>query len=182
MRQRPLITGLYCFMEVWKKVKGFENYEVSSLGIVKRCKCLITYSNGYECLYKEKILKQENVKGYRRITLAKNNTVKRFLVHRLVAEYFLPNPTGKPCVNHINGVKTDNNINNLEWVTYSENEKHSYLILNKINSGRKLKDYQVSAILTSAIKGRKGNIKLLASIYNVDVTTIYNVLNRKYYV
>lgn len=53
------------------------------------------------------------------------------LLHRLIAETFISNPDSKPCINHKNGVKTDNRIENLEWVTYSENSKHSYSVLGR---------------------------------------------------
>lgn len=60
---------------------------------------------------------------------------KTFSVHRLVAEAFIPNPDSKPCVNHKNGIKTDNSIENLEWVTQRENMKHSFIIGKQCNKG-----------------------------------------------
>ena len=64
--------------------------------------------------------------GYKGVTLSKNNEIRRFLVHRLVAGAFISNPKNKRTVNHINGVKGDNNLSNLEWATYSENHKHAF--------------------------------------------------------
>lgn len=69
--------------------------------------------------------------GYLMIDLFKNNSRKTFLVHRLMTETFLENPDNKATVNHKDGNKTNNNLNNLEWATYSENAKHSYEYLGR---------------------------------------------------
>ena len=172
--------------EVWKKIKRFENYEVSNLGRVKRNSCTIVYSSGNICNYNEKILKQEdnrcNSKGcYKRVTLSKNNKQERFQTHRLVAEYFIPNPLNKPCVNHIDGNPGNNNVNNLEWSTYSENEKHSYDVLGKINANRSLKNEDVIFIRKNYVKGAGGNMPKLAKLFNVSLGTIHGVVNNIYY-
>lgn len=64
-------------------------------------------------------------RDYRQVTVSKNGKQRQYLVHRLVAEAFIPNPENKPQVNHIDGNPSNNNANNLEWVTQSENNKHS---------------------------------------------------------
>lgn len=73
------------------------------------------------------ILKQKiNRLGYCEVTLYKDGKQKTFLVHRLLAKAFIPNPKNLPAVNHINGIKSDNRLENLEWVTSSENTRHAY--------------------------------------------------------
>ena len=69
--------------------------------------------------------------GYARVTLCTRGSTQRFLLHRLVAMRFLPNPENKPCVNHLDGDKLNNSVCNLEWTTHSENEYHSYNKLGK---------------------------------------------------
>jgi len=64
--------------------------------------------------------------GYYYVCLSKNGKVRKFKVNRLVAQAFIPNPDNKPFVNHIDGDKLNNNVNNLEWCTQSENMLHAY--------------------------------------------------------
>ena len=107
--------------EIYKDIQGFEGYyQISNLGNVRS----LNQSNN-----KTKLLTQESIKSktvfYKRVKLHKNGYTKRFLVHRLVAIHFIPNPKNKPQVNHIDNNTSNNNSNNLEWCTGSENMKHS---------------------------------------------------------
>lgn len=97
--------------EIWKDIKGYEGlYQVSNLG---RVKSLFRYS---------KILKNKiGNNGYCTVCLYGNKKPCFKLVHRLVAEAFIPNPDGKPCVDHINTVRDDNRVENLRWCTTREN-------------------------------------------------------------
>lgn len=103
--------------EEWKPINGFEGlYEISSYGKVKSFK---VYPSG-------KILKPSpDSGGYLRLSLMRAGKNKYVTVHRLVAEAFLPKVDGKTCVNHIDGNKANNRLDNLEWCTYSENIKHA---------------------------------------------------------
>lgn len=98
--------------ETWKPIVGYEGiYEVSSQGRVKNAKT-------------ERILKtwSSGLSGYTKVELSKGGKAKPFFVHRLVAEAFLPNPDKrKSQIDHINFVRTDNRVSNLEWVTPEEN-------------------------------------------------------------
>lgn len=110
-------------MELWKDIKGYEGlYQISSLGRVKSLS-RITKDGKH---IKEKIRKIafHSATGYKFIGLYKYKTENK-LIHRLVAEAFIPNPLKLSDVNHLNGVKTDNRVENLEWVSRSRNLKHA---------------------------------------------------------
>ena len=114
--------------EVWKDIEGYEGlYQVSTCGNIKSLAKPRKNGNGRCYIQKEKLLKQSFTStGYKKVELYKDGKRKSFKVHRLVAIAFIPNPDNKPEVNHIDGNKINNNIDNLEWVTSSENTIHAY--------------------------------------------------------
>ena len=164
--------------EIWKDVVGYEGiYKISNFGRVKSFK-----------QNKVVILKKVLNDGYYSIGLRKDGKRFKAKIHRLIAQAFIPNPDNKPFVNHIDGNKQNNCIENLEWVTGSENVRHAWQIgLNKSQKGSKhhnakLTDEDVKFIREnynpndSEFSARK-----LAKKFGVIHSTILNVLHKKTY-
>ena len=131
--------------EIWKRINGYEEYEISNLGRVK----------SFKRDRKGKIMKPKFSGEYLAVTLCADGQQERKTIHRLVAEHFIPNPSGLPWVNHKDGNKLNNKVTNLEWVTPSENNNHAYEI------GLK--------------KGVKGEKHGRSKLNEIDVITIYHL-------
>lgn len=132
--------------EIWKPIRESSNYLVSNLGrvySVKRRDRLGRY-NGSGVYLKTTSDKD----GYRQVNPRIDNKNVTLKVHRLVAQAFIPNPENKPQVNHKNGIKTDNRVENLEWATQSENIKHTYDSLGRVSEkrGKKLSKETIDKI------------------------------------
>lgn len=131
-------------MEIWKEIFPF--YDISNLGNCRRRQHTIVDKRG-----STKTLKSMNItlnsysNGYRFYSIRN----KGYLAHRLVAKAFIPNPDCKRCVNHKDGNKDNNRVDNLEWVTYSENHEHAYKSLGRIShwKGRSGKKHGKSKVV-----------------------------------
>ena len=124
--------------EIWRDVVGYEGlYQVSNLGRVKSLRGRSNHKNDI-------FLKIQTNKGYKRVSLCKNDVLKHYPLHRIVAEAFVPNIDNKPQVNHIDGDKSNNKASNLEWCTSRENRKHGIQIgLIKVK-GKRVNQYNLN--------------------------------------
>lgn len=166
--------------EVFRDVLGYEGlYQVSNYGRVKSLERKNIFYCGLRKKHlerptKEKILNyNKSNRGYLQVCLTKDGKSKTYTVHRLVAKAFLPNVKNKKQVNHIDGNKENNSIDNLEWVTSSENNKHAFITgLNKPHNMRKVNQYNLQGnfikqwnSITDFLKENNLNLK------NSNITT-----------
>jgi hypothetical protein len=158
------------YKEIWLDVIGYEGlYQVSNLGNVRSIKNK-----------KPRLLKAfVNKNGYKYVGLCKDAIKKDYTNHRLVLLNFLPNKKNKRTVNHINGIKTDNRLCNLEWATDSENGKHAFKIGLKISiKGEKCYSAKLTEKKVMEIKNNYSHLtkKEIGKIYGVARTTISEIL------
>lgn len=153
-------------MELWKDIEDYEGlYQVSNFGNIKNIKS-----------QKHKFLKKslKNNK-YMKVNLSKNNKLRTFAVHRLVAIAFIPNPHNKLRVNHKNGIKSDNYYENLEWVTDSENMIHA------IETGlKKLKINESDIVQIFKMANENIDITEISNNFNISKAYTLSLLNKEY--
>jgi hypothetical protein len=148
-----------------KKIQGFENYEIDELGQI--------WSLPKKTRKGTRLIKTliNSKTGYMYVDLCKDGKVKKFTAHRLVAITYIPNPENKPQVNHINGIKTDNKIENLEWNTAKENIRHAF------KTGLNKKYYFGKVVLDMQTGIFYKNAKEASQILGYKYATLIHYLN-----
>jgi hypothetical protein len=171
--------------EIWKDVVGYEGmYQVSNLGNVKSLSRIVKYQENHSGLRKERILKQNLTKsGYVHVVICINKLNKTVKVHRLVALAFIQNTENKHSVNHINGIKYDNRVENLEWVTHSENIIHAYKTgLKKGIRGNKshLSKLTIKEVEKIRLIHSEGKIsqKKIGEMFNISQAQVYRIIKK----
>lgn len=175
----PKIRG-----EVWKNIIDFEGYyKVSNKGRILKLEQTIYYKTGDFYIEPKQLIKAvPNRDNYYRVSLSKNGIRKYCLVHRLVAQTFIPNPENKSQVNHKKGITTDNRASQLEWSTPKENTNHA------VNTGltpvgercswSKLKTTEVKRI-RKLRRTKKLSFDKLSLMFNVSRKNISKIVNFK---
>ena len=152
--------------EKWKQVEGFPGYEISNFGRVKSSH----YFNGTN----ERILRHRLSRGYCTVILV--GTEKKYCkqVHRLVGLAFIDNPEDKPTINHMDGVKTNNHVDNLEWATRKENHKHA-AENGLMASGERNGNSKLTAQDVINIRGMDESQRKIADMFGVSHVLIGNI-------
>ena len=165
--------------EIWKDIKGYEGlYQVSNRGRVKSLERIVMRKNGRPYSVPELIkARQIDRKGYDRIGLNKNGKKKRFFVHRLVLQAFNSSSDETLEVNHIDGNKLNNNVENLEWVTSSENSIHAFKNNLHNHQGERNTNASITDSEAKEIKKLKGKGLTQKEVGEMFGTTYYVVAN-----
>lgn len=151
-------------MEIWKDIKGLEGkYQISDLGNVKALSFTGIRKDGRKYHVVENIKKQSIFNnGY--YGFGTNRDHGTILLHRALAEAFIPNPENKRCVNHKDGNKLNNSLDNLEWATHGENNQHAYDTKLKVPSD-KLRNNSKQLMISNRKDSSKIVINTLTGIF-----------------
>lgn len=167
------------FHEEWQKIEGYVGHEVSSLGNVRSLTRWV--QNAKRSYIKQAAVMKliHNSCGYCVVNLSTNAVITQHRVHRLVAAAFLPNPKNYKLVNHLNGVRDDNRVENLEWCDHSRNTKHAYEIglcvgrAGELNSQAKLTTEQVRLIRKLRDEGMR--VPAICEVTQINRSTVKNI-------
>ena len=166
----------------WYDVKGFEDYlEANKKGVIRtKFKTVVYYPYGKKRVLhlKPRVLNQnETTKGYLTIWFTHNKKNQSQKVHRLIAETFIPNPENKPQVNHIDGNKKNNSVENLQWATQEENMNHAKV--NGLSHQPKIK-WSDTLQIKKLYETGKYTQKQLAEMYNCTPSNISYTIRKRF--
>jgi len=159
--------------EVWAKTFD-DSYEVSSLGRVRSVDRIVVYSDGRSYFYRGVIRKLSlSPNGYVQVNFSRRS---RELVHRLVGVAFIPNPLNLPEINHKDGDKLNNKVNNLEWATSSFNKRHA-LETGLRKAGPRMSTEDIAKVRYYSKEGKSG--VEIAKMFNISTATVSKIINHK---
>jgi hypothetical protein len=158
--------------EVWKDIKGFEgHYQVSNLGNVRSCDRVRKGRGDSVVPLKGKLMNFKLKFGYREVHLRNNEVNVYWTVHRMVAKAFIPNPDNLPVVNHKDGNKLNNKVDNLEWATFQQNAIHAIENgLSNVHNGK--------AIYTPEFKQKVFDYKNQTGCSIMELSRVFNISPR----
>lgn len=167
--------------EIWKNIPNQPNYQCSNYGRIKSLSRWVYHPRSINGRIKTKtrIIKTPVVAGYCLVTIRR----KIYPIHRLVATLFIKNKGNKPQVNHKDGIKTNNFYKNLEWVTRSENVKHSYVIGTSVKKTGTKSNPRISVTIAKEIRemyaGGKYSYSHFTQVYGICKSSVSNIVNNR---
>lgn len=169
--------------EIWKDVTGYEGlYQVSSYSRIRSLDRIVRHSDTKTKKIKGVILKNIiHGSGYVIVSLLKNSIRNQKKLHRLIAIEFIENKQNKPQINHIDGVKTNNSISNLEWCTAKENVIHKFDCLKYVSPSRSINYDTLIKIKNELLDYKYGDVSRIAKKYGIGISAISKIKVNKQY-
>lgn len=172
-------------IEIWKKVDGYE-YEVSNLGSIRSLSRIVLCRYGKFRTHKGRLLKPSLTKstGYLHVKLCKDGKEKAISLHRVIATTFLPGYDSMFDVNHKNGIKTDNRVENLEWMTRQQNIQHSYdnglqVSLKGTDHGNAILNDLSIMVIRDACSTKRYSQRSIALYFKISQQTVSDIYHKK---